>query len=207
MDVDKDFQGRGTPPGKTFDDGFTTLTTRGQTKADPTGSVHTENYFTPLYNEPQTTDLTNINHQPPTPETTRDAEMAITEEAAATEADAREAKAAAANAAKLIALGIRGRSGGSRGSHSSTSDSRGCGQGCDGHRSTTRGQTTAGATGSVHTENYFTPLYNESQTTDHSNVNINQQPPTPETTRDVEMAAAAEATTAESEESAVATTA
>jgi len=71
--------------------------------------------------------------------------------------------------------------------------------------STTRGKTTAGATGSVHTENYFTLLYNESQTTDHSNVNINQQPPTPETPRDVEMAVAAEAATAEVEESATAT--
>ena len=42
--------------------------------------------------------------------------------------------------------------------------------------STTRGQNIADATGSVHTEIYSILLYNESQTTDHSNVNINQQP-------------------------------
>ena len=35
------------PPRYTFDDGFTPSTTRGYTTTDPTGRVHTENYFTP----------------------------------------------------------------------------------------------------------------------------------------------------------------
>ncbi len=75
MDVDQDPQGRGAPPVTPFDEGFTPSTNRGQTTADATGSVHTENYFTPLYNESQKTDHANvnINQQPLAPETTRDA--------------------------------------------------------------------------------------------------------------------------------------
>jgi hypothetical protein len=85
MDVDRDPQGRGTPPDTSFDEGYTPSTTRGQTTAGATGSVHTESYFTPLYNESQTTDHSNvnINQQPPTPKTTRDVEMAAAAEEAA----------------------------------------------------------------------------------------------------------------------------
>ena len=42
--------------------------------------------------------------------------------------------------------------------------------------SMTRGHTTLGPTESVRTDNYFTPLYTETQETDHTNVNANQQP-------------------------------
>jgi hypothetical protein len=38
---------------------------------------------------------------------------------------------------------------------------------------TTRGHTTSDPTWIVHTENYFTPLYTESQATDYANVNTN----------------------------------
>ena len=68
--------------------------------------------------------------------------------------------------------------------------------------STTRGQTTADFTGSVHTENYFTPLYTESQATDHNNVNTNQQPPIPPAPRDAAMAVVAATTAVEAEASA-----
>ena len=57
----------------TFTEGFAPSTTRGQTTADPTESVHTENYFTPLYTESQATDFTNVNtnQQSPAPMRTR----------------------------------------------------------------------------------------------------------------------------------------
>jgi hypothetical protein len=61
MDVDQDPQGQGNPPGIPFDHGFTPSTTRGHATPDPTGSVYTENYFTPLYAESQATDHTNVN--------------------------------------------------------------------------------------------------------------------------------------------------
>ena len=96
---------QGTSPGTHIDEGFTPSTTRGHTTADPTGSVRTENYFTPLYTKSQKTDHTNVNtnHQPPTPEDTWDAYMTVVAAAAAAEADAMEAEAAAANAAEVIA--------------------------------------------------------------------------------------------------------
>ena len=59
--------------------------------------------------------------------------------------------------------------------------------------STTRGQPTADPTRGVRTENFFPPLYTESQETDHTNVNTTQQPPTPTATPDVDMAIAAAA--------------
>jgi len=37
----------------------------------------------------------------------------------------------------------------------------------------TRGQTSTDPTRGVYTENFFTPLYTESQETDHTNVNAN----------------------------------
>jgi len=61
MEVDQDYQGQGTPLGTPFEDGFTPATTRGHTTMGPTGSVHTDNYFTPLYTETQETDHTNDN--------------------------------------------------------------------------------------------------------------------------------------------------
>ena len=61
MGADHDPMEQGTPPGTPFDEGFTPSTIRGQTSADPTGSVHTEKYFTPLYTESQATDYTNAN--------------------------------------------------------------------------------------------------------------------------------------------------
>ncbi len=105
MDVDQDPQGHGTPPSTPFDDGFTPSTTRGHTTVASTGSVRTENYFTPLYTESQETDHTNVNanQQPPTHEDTKNAYMAADAAAAAAEADATEAEVAAANAAELIA--------------------------------------------------------------------------------------------------------
>jgi hypothetical protein len=59
----------------------------------------------------------------------------------------------------------------------------------------------------VHTENYFTSLYNESQATDHTNVNINQHLPTLETTRDAKMVAAEAAAAVEAKASTAATAA
>ena len=97
MEVDQNSQGQGTPPGTPFDDGLTPSTT----SADPAGSVRTENYFTPLYMEPQATDHTNVNtnQQSPTPEDTRDAHMATPAASEAVESDAVEAEAAAVNTA------------------------------------------------------------------------------------------------------------
>ena len=45
--------------------------------------------------------------------------------------------------------------------------------------STTTCNTSADPTGGFHTENFFTPLYTESQETDHTNVNTNQRTPAP----------------------------
>ena len=75
MDVDQDPQEEGIPPGTPFDEGFTPSTTKGYTSTDPTGGVHTENFFTPLYTQSQETDHTNVttNQQPPTPADTLDA--------------------------------------------------------------------------------------------------------------------------------------
>jgi hypothetical protein len=67
MDVDQDLQEHDTPPGAPFDGGFTPSTTRGNTSADPTGGVHTENFFIPLYTESQETDYTNVNTNQRTP--------------------------------------------------------------------------------------------------------------------------------------------
>ena len=57
--------------------------------------------------------------------------------------------------------------------------------------STTRGQPPADTSKGVHTENLYTPLYTESQETDHTYVNTAQQPPTPTNTSDAAIAAAA----------------
>ena len=70
--------------------------------------------------------------------------------------------------------------------------------------STTRGYTSADPTGGAHTENFFTPLYTESQETDHINVNTNQKRPTPAVTRNAKMASASASATAEAKASAVA---
>ena len=53
MDVEHDPQEQEIPPETPFDEGFTPFTTRGYTSADPTGGVHTENFFIPLYTESQ----------------------------------------------------------------------------------------------------------------------------------------------------------
>jgi len=105
MEVDQDPQGLGTPLGTPFDDGFTVSTTRGHTTVEPTGSIYTDNYFTPLYTESQETDYTNVNanQRPPTHEDTRDADLATAAAATATEVDDMKAEAATANAAELIA--------------------------------------------------------------------------------------------------------
>ena len=90
MDVDQDPQKQGAPPSTPFDDGFTPSTTRGYTTTDPTGRVHTENNFTPLYSESQATDHTNVNtnQQPPKPAATLDEEMAAAAAAVAAEVEA-----------------------------------------------------------------------------------------------------------------------
>jgi hypothetical protein len=67
MAVDKDLQEQDTPPCTPFDDGFTPSTTRGNTSADPTDGIHTENFFTSLYTESQETDHTNVNTNQRTP--------------------------------------------------------------------------------------------------------------------------------------------
>jgi hypothetical protein len=82
MDVDPDTEERGTPPGTPFDEEFIPSTDRGRQTVDPQGSVHTENYYTPLSEE-----LT-------------PAEAAAIAQAAA---DKAEAEAAAAAAAAFIA--------------------------------------------------------------------------------------------------------
>ena len=100
MEVDQDPQGQGTSLGTSFDDGFTPSTTRDNTTADPSGSIRTENYFTPFYTESQETDHTNVNanQRPPIHE-----DLATNAATTETEADDIEAEAAAANAADLIA--------------------------------------------------------------------------------------------------------
>jgi len=105
MEVDQDSQGQGTPPGTSFEDGFTPSTTRGHATMGPTGSVRTDNYFTPLYTEIQETEHTNVNaNRPPsTHGDTRDANLAAAEAAAIANADDTEAEATAADAADLIA--------------------------------------------------------------------------------------------------------
>ena len=90
MEVDQDFPEQGTPPGTPFEKGFTPSTAKGQTSADPTREVYTKNYFTPLYNESQASDHSNVNtnqqHPPPMrtrDEAIRDAKLAATAAAAA----------------------------------------------------------------------------------------------------------------------------
>ncbi len=51
MDVDLDPAEQGTPPGTPLDEDFIPSTTRGQETADPSESIRTENYFTPLSEE------------------------------------------------------------------------------------------------------------------------------------------------------------
>ena len=72
--------------------------------------------------------------------------------------------------------------------------------------STTRGNTIADPTSGANTDNFFTPLYTESQETDHANVNTNQQTPPQIRTRlgairDAELATAAATAAAEAEAS------
>ena len=64
-----------------------------------------------------------------------------------------------------------------------------------------RDQTSADPPKGVYTETYFTPLYNKSQVSDHSNVNTNRQHPPPmrtrnEAIRDAELATSAAAAAA-----------
>ncbi len=66
MDIDPDPQGH-TPPSTPFDDGYASTTTKGNISAYPTGGVHTENFFTPLYTESQETGHTNVNTSQRTP--------------------------------------------------------------------------------------------------------------------------------------------
>ena len=56
--------------------------------------------------------------------------------------------------------------------------------------STTRLNASADHTSGVHTKHFFTSIFTESQETDHTNVNTNQQPLTPEATRDAKPAVA-----------------
>jgi hypothetical protein len=56
--------------------------------------------------------------------------------------------------------------------------------------STTIGQTSADPNRGFHTKNFVTPLYSESQETDHIYVNTTQQPQTLAATREAKMAAA-----------------
>jgi hypothetical protein len=106
MDVSQDPQGQEAPLGTPFDDGFTPSTTRGNTSADPTGGVHTEHFFTPLYTESHDTDHTNANTNQRTPapirtrlEAIRDAKLAVVAAAATAEAGA----SAATTVAKMEA--------------------------------------------------------------------------------------------------------
>ena len=85
MDVDQEPLEQGTPPGTPFEDCVTPSIARGQTPAEPTTKVYTENYFTPLYNASQASDHSNVNtnqqHPPPMRtrnEAIRDAELAAT---------------------------------------------------------------------------------------------------------------------------------
>jgi len=50
--------------------------------------------------------------------------------------------------------------------------------------STAIGHTSVDPTGGVQTENFFTPLYTKSQETDLTNVNTNEQAPTPADNQD-----------------------
>ena len=91
MEVDQDIPKQGTPPGTPFEEGFTLFADRGKTSADPTRGVYTENYYTPLYDESQVSDRSNINtnRQHPSPIRTRneaikDAELAAAATAATT---------------------------------------------------------------------------------------------------------------------------
>ena len=91
-----------TPTDTPFYDGFTPSTTKGNTSADLTSGVHTQNIFTPLYTESQETDHTNVNtnQQSPAPmrtslEAIRDANLAVAAAAAETEAHTSAVAAAA----------------------------------------------------------------------------------------------------------------
>ena len=94
MDVDPDPQGQTTRPGKPFNNGYASTTTRGNTSADSTGGVYTENFVTPLYTESQETGHTNVNTGQRTPEpirtyleAIRDAEISVAAAAAAAKAE------------------------------------------------------------------------------------------------------------------------
>ena len=73
MEEDQDILKQGTPPGTPFEEGFTPSANQGQTPADPTGGVYTQNYYTPSYDESQVSDRSNINtnRQHPSPIRTR----------------------------------------------------------------------------------------------------------------------------------------
>ena len=90
MDVDQDLHEQETPPGTPFDDGFTPSMTSGYTTAHPTGGVHTDNFYTPLYSESQAADHTNVNtnQQLPTPAATQYAKMAAVVAATAAKTEA-----------------------------------------------------------------------------------------------------------------------
>ncbi len=90
MEVDQELLEQGTPPGTPFNEGFTPSKAKSLTPKDPTRGVYTNNYFTPLYNESQASDHSNVNtnqqHPPPMRtrnEPIRDAELAAIAAAAA----------------------------------------------------------------------------------------------------------------------------
>jgi hypothetical protein len=70
MEVDQDIPEQGTPLGTPFEKGFTPSADRGQSSADPTGDVYTQNYYTPFYDDSQGSDG-NTNRQHPLPIRTR----------------------------------------------------------------------------------------------------------------------------------------
>ena len=105
MEVDHDLPGQGTPTGTPFDDGFTPSTSHGYAATIPTGSVRTDNYFTPLNTETQGTDPPNDtdNQQAPTHGDTRAADLAPAEMTATNTIDDAEADAAAAAGVAFVA--------------------------------------------------------------------------------------------------------
>ncbi len=55
MDLDGDLQGQSTPLDTPFEDDFTETASRCAPTVDPPAGVHTENFYTPLYAESQST--------------------------------------------------------------------------------------------------------------------------------------------------------
>jgi hypothetical protein len=109
MDVDHDPQGQTTPTGTRFDNGFTTPTSKGAPTRDPPAGVHTDNFYTPLYTDSQTTshsDRTTTttdpvqDAQPAAGTTSTPSEAEAEATAAAAEAEAAAAAEAEASAAK-----------------------------------------------------------------------------------------------------------